>query len=272
MKNALTVDLEEWFSGHILARGVSRTDWDKQKLRVTEITGRLLRILERHQTKATFFVLGWLAERVPELIKEIEDVGHEIASHGYSHVSITRMTPEEFEDDIKKSIEVIGACVKQKILGFRAPSFTVTAKTLWALDIIAEYGLKYDSSVFPVGFHPDYGIPDAPLSIYRIHEKIIEVPLSCVELLGTRVPYGGGFYFRLYPYNLTRNLIRRCNREGRPAIFYLHPWELDPDQPKVNLGGLNTLRHYYNISKIPTRLNRLLEDFEFTTIKEVIGL
>lgn len=272
MKNALSVDLEEWFSGHILARGISRTDWNKQELRVNEVTRKLLRILERHQTKATFFVLGWLAERVPGLVKEIEDAGHEIASHGYSHTSITEMTPEEFEDDLKKSLDAIGVCVKQKILGYRAPSFTVTRKTLWALDALARQGFQYDSSVFPISFHPDYGIPDAPLSIYRIHERLIEVPLSCVEILGQRVPCGGGFYFRFYPYQLTRRLLQRCNREGRPAVFYLHPWELDPDQPKVNLGGLNTVRHYYNISRIPDRLNRLLEDFEFTTVRQVIGL
>jgi len=272
VKNALTIDLEEWFSGHILARGVKRESWETQELRVIKTTGKLLEILAHHKTHATFFVLGWLAERAPGLIKQIEEAGHEIASHGYSHTSITEMTPDEFEKDLKESIDVIGSCTRQRILGFRAPSFTVTTKTLWALGILARLGFKYDSSVFPLSFHPDYGIPDAPLSIFKIHEKIFEVPLSCVEILRQRVPCAGGFYFRLYPYQLTRRLLQRCNKEGRPVIFYIHPWELDPEQPRVNLGSLNTLRHYYNIHKIPERLDRLLEDFQFATIREVIGL
>jgi len=271
MINALTVDVEEWFCGHILERGIRKEDWNKQELRVVRNTERLLKILSNHKTKATFFVLGWLAERVPELISEIEVEGHEIGTHGYSHVSITAMTSQDFEKDLVKALEVTRRCIKGKILGFRAPHFTVTKETIWALDILAKHGIKYDSSVFPLGLHPDYGIPDAPLSIHKLDNSLIEIPLSCVEVMGKRIPIGGG-YFRLYPYGLTKALLKRCNREGRPAVFYLHPWELDPAQPRVKLGPINTLRHYYNLDKTTERLERLLTDFRFTSIRKLLGL
>lgn len=271
MKNALTVDLEEWFCGHILEQGIGKEDWNKQELRVLRNTERLLKILSNHKTKATFFVLGWLAERVPELISEIEVEGHEIGTHGYSHTSLTEMTLRSFEEDLKKALDVTRRCVKQEILGFRAPSFTITSATLWALQILKDNGIRYDSSVFPLGFHPDYGIPDAPLSIHKLDNSLIEVPLTTVEVLGKRIPCGGG-YFRLYPYGLTKALLKRCNREGRPAVFYLHPWELDPAQPRVKLGPINTLRHYYNLDKTAARVDRLLTDFRFTSIRKLLGL
>lgn len=255
-----------------MQEGLGNNGWESQELRVIQTVRKLLRMLEDHGTKATFFVLGWLAERAPELIREVEQAGHEIASHGYSHISLTEMSPAEFENDLKKSLAVIRKCINGEILGFRAPHFTITKKTLWALDIMARLGLKYDSSVFPIGFHPDYGICDARLSIHNITPEIIEVPLSTVRIMGARIPCGGGGYFRLYPYGLTKSLLARCNREGRPIVFYLHPWELDPDQPRLKLPYLYRLRHYTNLDKTTGRLDRLLEDFEFTTIREVLGL
>ncbi len=272
MLNALSFDLEEWFCGHILEQGLGRNQWDKQELRSVRITRYLLKILKRHKTKATFFVLGWLAERAPELVAEIADAGHEIASHGYWHKSITYMNAYEFACDLEKSLEITSAITKQEIIGYRAPHFTVTKSTLWSLDIMAQYGIKYDSSVFPIGLHPDYGIANARLDIYKITPNITEVPLSTVNILGMRIPCGGGGYFRLYPYALTKTLLARCNKEGRPAVFYLHPWELDPHQPNLKLPYISKFRHYNNLHKTSHRLNKLLEDFRFTSIKGVLGL
>ncbi len=272
VKNALSVDLEEWFCGHILAQGLSKKTWDTQELRVPACTAKLLKILDLHKTRATFFVLGWLAERAPELIREVADHGHEIASHGYSHISLTEMTPDEFNEDLKKSLQIIKGISKNPILGYRAPSFTITKETTWAFEIMSRHGISYDSSVFPFGLHPDYGIRDSPLGIYKISSDILEVPLSVAEVMRTRIPCGGGGYFRLYPYAMTRSLFKRCNKERRPVVFYLHPWELDAEQPRVSLSCVNKFRHYHNLEKVSLRLERLLDDFQFTTIREVIGI
>lgn len=271
MKNALSVDLEEWFCGHVMEPYVKREEWPKEEPRAFENTRKCLRILARHETRGTFFVLGWIAQRHPELIGEIEDAGHEIATHGYSHTLLTDMTPEEFKADLAKALQVTGSAAKQEIKGFRAPSFTVTKSTLWAYPIMKEMGIRYDSSVFPIGFHPDYGMPEAPLEIHE-RKGIIEMPMTCVEIMGKRIPCAGGAYFRYYPYPLTRTLLRRCNREGRPIIFYLHPWELDPSQPRIQLPYLQKIRHYYGLSRVEHRLDLLLSDFSFTTMAEVAGL
>ncbi|NOY22049.1 MAG: DUF3473 domain-containing protein [Acidobacteria bacterium] len=269
MINAISIDLEDWFCAHNL--NIKTEDWDKQELRITNNTERILEILKEAHTKATFFVLGWMAERLPELVRQIEQDGHEIATHGYSHSLLTEISPEQFEADLEKALHVTRMCVSQPIIGFRAPSFTVTRKTLWALDILKKHGIKYDSSIFPVGFHPDYGIPDAPLSIHK-QDAIIEVPLSCAEILGRKIPCSGGGYFRIFPYFLTKKLMRQCNRKGRPVIFYFHPWEIDPGQPRKKLPYLKAFRHYFNLSRTENRLKKLLLDFEFAPIKEVVGL
>lgn len=270
IKNAISIDLEDWFCVKNLSCVISKDNWNNLELRVVNNTKKLLNLLENNNVKATFFVLGWVAEKVPDLITEIEESGHEIASHGYSHSVITEITPDFFDMDVRKALEVTQCCVKQKIIGFRAPSFTITKKTLWAYDILSKYGIEYDSSVFPVGFHPDYGIPDAPLTLYKVSNKLIEVPLSVVELLGKRIPCSGGGYFRLYPYNLTKFLMKKCNKEGRPVIFYLHPWEIDNEQPRVKLNFSKRIRHYNNLNKTYGRLEKLLKDFKFVPIKEII--
>jgi polysaccharide deacetylase family protein (PEP-CTERM system associated) len=271
MINAISIDLEDWFCVYNLSDYIKREEWDKQELRVVNNTNRLIDLFDKYETKATFFVLGWIAEKFPELITRIEDKGHEIATHGYSHSLITKITPEFFEKDIKKALEVTQKCVKQRITGFRAPSFTITKKTLWALDILADNGIEYDSSVFPVGFHPDYGISDAPLTAYKINERITEVPLSVAEVFGKRIPCSGGGYFRQFPYSFTKYLMKKCNAAGRPVIFYLHPWEIDPGQPKINLPFTKKIRHYNNLNKTYGRLERLLKDFKFVTVKEIIN-
>ena len=272
MKNALSIDLEDWFCVYNLRDVVRRKDWDIQELRIDQSTRLILKLLSIHNTKATFFVLGWIAEQVPGLVREIEEEGHEIATHGYSHTLLTEMTRQSFEEDLKRALEVTKACTHQEILGFRAPSFSITDKTSWAFEILERNGIRYDSSVFPIAFHPDYGVPNSPLSIYKISAFLTEFPLSCVEILGRRIPCSGGGYFRMYPYLLTKSLLKRCNREGRPAIFYFHPWEVDSKQPRVKLSWLKRWRHYYNLDKTLNRLDRLLSDFEFTSVKEVLGL
>lgn len=275
MKNAISIDLEDWFCVHNLSDSIRREDWGGCELRVAGSTKRLLSLFERNQTRATFFVLGWIAERLPELVREIEDRGHEIAVHGYNHLLLTEISAAEFEEDLSKALEAIDNCgVKARPLGFRAPSFTLVESTKgWALPILERMGFKYDSSVFPIGFHPDYGMLESPLVPYKITDELYEFPMSCLEVFGRRLPFGGGGYFRLFPYAYTKYCMRRVNAQGRPVVFYLHPWELDPDQPRVEkLSFSKKIRHYRNLDKTEQRFEKLLGDFEFTTIKEVLGL
>jgi polysaccharide deacetylase family protein (PEP-CTERM system associated) len=272
--NAMSIDLEDWFCVHNLSGIIKIADWDNCELRVLESTRIILRLLEKHQTHATFFVLGWVADRLPELILEIEEKGHEIAVHGYDHLLLTEITPSEFEEDLVKALAAIQRSgVKQIPLGFRAPSFSVVEKTTkWALETLEKHGFRYDSSVFPIGFHPDYGVADAPLTPYKITEKLHEFPMSCLEVFGRRLPFSGGGYFRLFPYFYTKLCMKRCNAQGRSAIFYLHPWELDPGQPRVKLPPSKAIRHYRNLDQTEKRLDTLLGDFQFTTVREVLGL
>lgn len=275
MQNAISIDLEDWFCVHNLSAAIRKEDWDECELRVLQSTNRLLSLFDRHETRATFFVLGWVAERLPDLIREIEARGHEIAVHGYNHLLLTEISPQEFDDDLARALKVIEACgVKSRPVGFRAPSFTMVNSTKdWALPILEKYDFKYDSSVFPVGFHPDYGMVDAPLGPYKITSGLHEFPMSCLEIFGKRFPFSGGGYFRLFPYAYTKYCMKKVNGQGRPAVFYLHPWELDPEQPRVkNLSLSQRLRHYSNIDQTELRLDRLLRDFKFTTIREVLGL
>lgn len=274
IKNAMSIDLEDWFCVNNLSHVIKREDWDNCELRVYASTKRVLNLFDKHKTKATFFVLGWIAERLPELIREIEGKGHEIAVHGYNHLLLTEITCDQFDEDLARALEAINRCeIKQVPMGFRAPSFTVVEKTRdWALRTLEKYGFKYDSSVFPVGFHPDYGVANAPLDPYKITDSLYEFPMSCLEMFGKRLPFSGGGYFRLFPYSYTKLCMRRCNALGRSAVFYLHPWELDPGQPKIKLPRSKALRHYYNLDQTEKRLDRLLGDFHFTTVKEVLGL
>ncbi|MBI1807856.1 MAG: DUF3473 domain-containing protein [Ignavibacteria bacterium] len=271
--NAMSVDLEAWFCAYNLSQVIRRADWDKCELRVYENTTRILTLLERYKVKATFFVLGWIAERIPELIRDIDRRQHEIAVHGYDHILLTQTTPSEFEEDLNKTLALLKRIgVRQQIVGFRAPSFTLVKNTRWVLEILEKYQFKYDSSVFPVGFHPDYGMPDAPLDPYQITPGLMEFPISCIEVFGKRVPCGGGGYFRIFPYAYSKQCIKRCNAEGRSAVFYIHPWELDPDQPRLNLPWIRKFRHYYGLNSTERKLDRLLQDFQFTTIRDILAL
>jgi polysaccharide deacetylase family protein (PEP-CTERM system associated) len=271
MDNVFSVDLEDWFCVQNLSHVFAREQWDSLESRVERNTLLMLDILSRHKVQGTFFVLGWVAERYPDLVREVERRGHEIATHGYSHKLITFMTPEEFRADLERSLEVLARCSSMGVAGFRAPSFSVTRKTWWAVDILKQCGLAYDSSIFPVGFHPDYGIGDAPLEIHELDNGLTELPMSCVDLMGRRIPCSGGGYFRLLPYPVTRSLMKRCNDANRPVIFYLHPWEVDPGQPRVSLPAVKAFRHYNNLAKTEERLEQLLTDFHFTTVSRLLA-
>jgi polysaccharide deacetylase family protein (PEP-CTERM system associated) len=272
MRNVMSVDVEDWFCVHNLSRLIPYADWDKCESRVERSTGRLLDLFGKHGVEATFFVLGWVADRFPDLVREIERRGHEVATHGYSHQLLTFMQPEDFRADLQRSLMVLAKTTSQEVRGFRAPSFSLTRRTFWAVDILRENGIHYDSSVFPVAFHPDYGIADADLQPHRLAEGLTELPMGVAEVWGRRIPCSGGGYFRLYPYALTRALMRRCNRQGRPVIFYLHPWEADPEQPRVpGLPWSNRFRHYNNLDRTAERLDRLLSDFAFTSARRLIA-
>ena len=267
----MSIDLEDWFCVQNLSGIYRHDEWPTLDYRVEKSTIRLLDLFARHHIEATFFVLGWVAERSPDLIRELDRRGHEIASHGHSHRMLTGMRPDEFEADLNRALEVTARCTTQTIRGFRAPSFSVTKATLWAGPILQRCGFTYDSSVFPIGFHPDYGIGDADLAPYELCEGVTEIPMSCAMVFGRKVPCSGGGYFRLYPYAVTRHLMRTCNAQGRPVIFYLHPWEIDPEQPRVTLPSLKRFRHYNNLDKTFDRLERLLEDFRFTSIRGLLA-
>ncbi len=271
--NVMSVDVEDWFTVENMRGVIPRQDWERLESRVERNVARLLELFSNHRIEATFFVLGWIAERHPDVVREIARRGHEVASHGYSHNMLTRMTPREFEADLTLSLETLARAGAPTVMGFRAPTFSVTRKTMWATDVLKTRGLRYDSSVFPIGFHPDYGIGDAPLGPHQLPNGIWELPMSCAEVAGRRIPCSGGGYFRLFPYAVMRALLRRTNAQGRPVVFYVHPWEIDPDQPRVNaLPRLKRFRHYNNLERTYARLERLLGDFRFTSARRLLGL
>jgi polysaccharide deacetylase family protein (PEP-CTERM system associated) len=272
MTNILSIDVEEYFCAKNLQAFTPQGSWDSLESRVEKQTMLLLDLFDQQRVEATFFILGWVAERLPDLVREIDRRGHEIATHGYEHRALTGMDPRSFETDLRRALAVTQPLVNQPILGFRAPSFTITPATSWAFDVLTRCGIRYDSSVFPIDFHPDYGFPGAPLSHYRVTENLTEIPISCVDIAGKRLPCSGGGYFRLLPYAITRFLFRKCIAAGRSVVFYLHPWEIDAEQPRYPLPLLKRWRHYSNIGKTEQRLKRLLDDFPFTSIRKTLSL
>jgi polysaccharide deacetylase family protein (PEP-CTERM system associated) len=274
MKNAMTIDVEDYFHVSAFASCIASTQWDSYACRVEANTDKLLGLFSDSGIKATFFVLGWVAERYPALVRSIARQGHEIACHGYSHRLVYDQTPAEFRAETQRSKRVLEDLVQTPVLGYRAASYSITSKSLWALDILVELGFAYDSSIFPVR-HDRYGIPGGSRQPYRLRTpaggSLIEFPLTTVELGRYRLPVSGGGYFRLFPYFLTRMALASVNgREQRPFIFYLHPWEVDPDQPRVKSGWLSRFRHYNNLERCEPRLRQLMADFEFGTAAEVL--
>lgn len=270
MKNSFTVDVEDWFCSHNLQQVISFDQWEHLQTRVCKNTHSLLTLLDKYHVQATFFVLGWVAERFPDLVRDIASMGHEIGTHGYAHQPVTQLNEHLFKKDVKHSIDAIRACTGVNPLGYRAPAFSVTKQTLWALPILRELGIEYDSSIYPFSFHPDYGLPGASLHISEVIPGLYEVPMSCFTRRGVRIPCSGGAYFRFLPYKLFRNFAKNVISAGRPFNFYIHPWELDKDIPKVALPFTKRLRHYSNLGSTNKKLQQLLEEFEFGSIKEIL--
>jgi len=267
--NAMTVDVEDYFHASAFDRIVSRTSWPERESRVTANTQRLLALFGQHQIKATFFILGWVAARMPGLVREIASLGHEIASHGFDHQLIYTLTREQFREDVHRAKGVLEDTAGCQVLGYRAPSFSVVRESLWALDVLIDEGHTYDASVFPI-HHDRYGIPD---SIRRAHVierpsgSIVEVPGSTVRVGGSNWPVAGGGYFRLLPYRWTKWGIQRINAvDGEPAVFYIHPWEIDPGQPRLPVSRLTRWRHYHGLDQTIARLDQLMKDFRFDTV------
>jgi polysaccharide deacetylase family protein (PEP-CTERM system associated) len=274
MLNAMTVDVEDYFQVSAFEGVVPRSDWASLESRVCRNTGRLLDMFEAAGIRATFLVLGWVAERYPALVRQIASAGHELASHSFHHQLVYSLTPEEFREDLRRARTAIENAAGVRVLGYRAPSYSVTRESLWALDVLIEEGYTYDSSIYPIR-HDRYGIPDWDRGVHRIQRPagaLWELPGSTVRMGGTNLPIGGGGYFRLLPYGWTSRGIRRLNEaERQPAIFYLHPWEIDPAQPRIPAGRLSRFRHYRNLAKTEDRLARLLRQFRFGTVSEVLA-
>ena len=273
--NALTVDVEDYFHVSALAPQIGRDTWDARESRVERNTQRLLDLFSDFGVRGTFFVLGWVAERHPQLVRDIAAQGHEIACHGFSHRLVYEQSQEEFRQETLRSKKLLEDAVGRAVLGYRAASYSIVRRSLWALDTLAEAGFAYDSSIFPVR-HDRYGIPDAERMPHRLAtpegRSIVEWPLAAAPILGFRLPVAGGGYFRLLPYALSRWGLSSINRrEGQPFIFYLHPWEIDPDQPRVRASWLSRFRHYTNLDKCEARLRRLLREFRFGTARDSLA-
>lgn len=273
--SAFSVDVEDYFHVEAFRHVVDPADWDSMEQRVEPNTRRLLRLLDDFGVKGTFFVLGWVAERRPGLVSDIHAAGHELAIHGYDHRPITAMTPAGFREDLRRAKGVVEDIVGQAVLGYRAPTYSVVRDTMWAMDVMVEEGLAYDSSVFPI-VHDRYGIPDAdryPWTEHRDGKRLIEFPISTVRLLGRNLPFVGGGYLRLLPMRYVRWGMRRVTGvEGRPTMLYVHPWEIDAGQPVLQVGRLARVRHYRGLGRVEDRLRRLLGEFRFDTVRSVLGL
>lgn len=273
--NAMSVDVEDYFHVSALAEVISRNDWSSMEYRATANTDRLLEMFDKAGVRSTFFVLGWVAQKSPELIRRIHAAGHEVACHGLTHELVYRQTPAVFEDETRQSKAMLEDIIGVPVDGYRAASYSITRDSLWALDILCELGFRYDSSIFPIS-HDRYGIPGASTRPGRIRTprgaSIVEFPLSTKEVFGLRVPVSGGGYFRQLPYWFTRWALASVNRDDSlPFVFYLHPWEIDPAQPRFsNASWLSRFRHYRNLDVCEARLRSLLADFRFSTMRDVL--
>ncbi len=271
--NAMTVDVEDYFQVSAFAGAVSRDSWDRRECRVERNVESILALFGGAGIRATFFTLGWVAERYPRVIRAIVAAGHELASHGYAHIRATDQDPTEFRADVERTRKLLEDVSGQPVAGYRATSYSIVRSNLWALDVLAQAGYRYSSSIYPIS-HDLYGIPEAPRFAFRFeHNGLIEIPVTTCEIGPWRMPCGGGGYFRLLPYRLARWAIRRVNRvDEQPAIFYFHPWEIDPDQPRVAAGLKSRFRHYLNLRRMRPRLHRLLRDFQWDRVDRVFGL
>jgi polysaccharide deacetylase family protein (PEP-CTERM system associated) len=272
IKNAMTIDVEDYFQVSAFAPYIDRASWPERECRVEANIERILAVLAKGGVQATFFTLGWIAERYPAMVRRIVAGGHELASHGYGHLRASDQSRAEFDDDIirsKKLLEDIGG---QQVIGYRAPSFSIGQDNLWALDALKEAGYRYSSSIYPIA-HDHYGMPDAPRFAFYPNgpDGLLEVPITTVRLMQKNLPAGGGGYFRLLPYSISRWMMNKVNRDDRqPAIFYFHPWEIDPGQPRPDgVGAKSRFRHYVNLERMEGRIARLTEDFQWDRMDRI---
>lgn len=272
IRNAMTCDVEDYFQVSAFAPYIDRASWPTRECRVEANMERILALYERHGVRATFFTLGWIAERYPAMVRRIVAAGHELASHGYGHLRASDQSRAEFDNDIRSSKALLEDIGGQAVVGYRAPSFSIGHANLWALDALHDAGYKYSSSIYPIA-HDHYGMPDAPRFAFYPNgpDGLLEVPITTVKMAGRNLPAGGGGYFRLLPYALSRWMMEKVNREdGEPALFYFHPWEVDPGQPRPEgLGAKARFRHYVNIDRMERRLEQLARDFKWDRMDRI---
>lgn len=269
-RNALTIDVEDYFQVSAFAPYISRDDWNQRECRVERNVDRILEMLQSQETLATFFILGWIAERYPELVRRIAKEGHEIASHGYGHQRASDLNRAEFLFDIQMAKSILEDLTGVEVVGYRAPSFSIGAGNLWAFDCLAEAGYRYSSSVYPIQ-HDHYGMPDAPRFAFVAKPGLVEIPVTTVGLFGKNLPASGGGYFRLFPFQLSQWLLNRVNqKDAQSGIFYFHPWEIDSEQPRIpGVDSKTRFRHYVNIDRMEVKLQRLLKAFEWGRVDQV---
>ncbi|MBU6256960.1 MAG: DUF3473 domain-containing protein [Burkholderiales bacterium] len=268
--NALTIDVEDYFQVSAFAPYIRRDDWERRECRVERNVQRILGLLADADTRATFFTLGWIAERYPQLVRAIVDGGHELASHGYGHERASDLDEAAFRADVGRAKALLEDIAGRPVLGYRAPSFSIGSANLWAFDVLARAGYRYSSSIYPIR-HDHYGMPDAPRFAHEVAAGLLEVPVTTLRLAGRNLPSSGGGYFRLLPYPLSRWMIRQVNRQDRQsAIFYFHPWEIDPGQPRIpGIDARTKFRHYVNIERMDGRLQQLLADFRWGRMDDI---
>lgn len=269
-RNAMTIDVEDYFQVSAFAPYIARGDWDSRECRVERNVDRILGLLAEQGTQATFFTLGWVAERYPQLVRRIVEGGHEIASHGYGHERASDLSPEAFRADVGRAKALLEDLSGREVLGYRAPSFSIGERNLWAFDVLRDCGYRYSSSVYPIR-HDHYGMPDSPRFAYPVREGLLEVPVTTLRLRGRNLPSSGGGYFRLLPYALSRWLIEQVNRnDQQSAVFYFHPWEIDPGQPRIaGIDAKTRFRHYVNIGRTEARIAQLLRDFAWGRMDQI---
>ena len=270
IKNALTIDVEDYFQVSALAPYIPREQWEHRECRVERNVDRILQLLAASGTKATFFTLGWIAERYPQLVRRIVDDGHELASHGYGHQRVSDLTAEAFYTDIDSAKKLLEDLSGLPVKGYRAPSFSIGERNLWAFDCLERAGYAYSSSIYPIR-HDHYGMPDAPRFCHPVRPGLVEVPVTTAHLFGRNWPASGGGFFRLMPYVMSRWLLRQVNRhDRRAAVFYFHPWEIDAGQPRIaGIDAKTRFRHYLNLHRTEARLERLIADFSWGRMDEI---
>ena len=268
--NALTIDVEDYFQVSAFAPFIARSEWPQRECRIERNVERILAMLDARQTKATFFTLGWIAARYPQLVRTLVAQGHELASHGYGHERASDLSPAAFFADIDRARKLLQDVGGVPVQGYRAPSFSIGSANLWAFDSLARAGYRYSSSIYPIR-HDHYGMPDAPRFAHEARAGVLEIPVTTLRMGGRNFPSSGGGYFRLLPYALSRWMLRRVNEhDGQPAIFYFHPWEIDAEQPRVaGIDAKTRFRHYVNIDRMPRRLEQLLGDFAWGRMDDI---